>query len=53
VKRKRHWFHCAVCGREDFVDVIGGDGHLIIPPGERLLCRECQEEEPGEVEADF
>jgi hypothetical protein len=33
--------------------VIGGDGHLIIPPGTRLLCRECDKEEPNEVEDDF
>jgi hypothetical protein len=31
VKRKRHWFYCAECGREDFVDVLGGDGVLVVP----------------------
>jgi len=53
VKRKRHWFHCAACGREDFVDVLGGDGSLIVPPGKRLLCHECDKEEPDEIEGDF
>lgn len=53
MKRKRHWFHCAACGREDYVDVLGGDGSLIVPPGKRLLCRECDKEEPDEIEGDF
>ena len=53
MKRKRHRFPCAACGREDFVDVLGGDGSLIRPPGERLLCRECEKDEPDEVEDDF
>jgi hypothetical protein len=46
VKRKRQRFHCAACGREDYVDVLGGDGSLIVLPGKRLLCHECDKEEP-------
>jgi hypothetical protein len=53
VKGKRYWFHCAACGREDYWIVLGGDGSLIVPPGKRLLCRECDNEESDEIEADF
>ncbi len=52
MKRKRWWFACADCGIEDYVDILGGDGVLIVPPGKRLLCRECEGEEPDEIEAD-
>lgn len=33
--------------------IIGGDGVLIVPPGKRLLCSDCEKEEPDEIEAEF